>query len=74
MSEATSWRKKGAQSTEEIESAGNAIEALGGMVTATQIIQLPQVADPHKLIVIEIVTATDERYPRRAGIPSKRPL
>jgi hypothetical protein len=32
------------------------------------------VAETHYLVVIEKIAATPDKYPRRAGMPSKRPL
>lgn len=66
--------QKGAGFSEEVRAAHRAITILGGELASTRMIQLPQVEMPHALIVIDKVAATEEHYPRRAGIPTKRPL
>jgi len=37
-------------------------------------VELPGLAQPRSLVVIEKAALTPEKYPRRPGIPSKRPL
>lgn len=66
--------QKGANAAAEIEAATYAINRLGGTTPRVSTIQLPQVEEPHYLIVIPKVGETDGRYPRRPGIPAKRPL
>jgi 16S rRNA (guanine527-N7)-methyltransferase len=66
--------QKGEHYGAEVMAAADAIALLGGTIASTQLIQLPQVATPHALIVIEKRTPTPDNYPRRAGVPSKRPL
>ena len=64
---------------DEIESARYAIETLGGEIRG---VLGPDGAldDPNRsesrrtLLVIDKIAPTPDRYPRRAGIPSKRPL
>jgi 16S rRNA (guanine527-N7)-methyltransferase len=58
---------------EEIASAARAISTLGGAVHACLSVELPGV-EPRQLIVIAKTAATPPRYPRRAGMPEKRPL
>ncbi len=57
----------------EIASAAQAISTLGGALRASIRIQLPGV-DPRQLIVLDKLSPTPARYPRRAGMPEKRPL
>lgn len=59
---------------EETAAAQNAIQTLGGEVAAIQSVQLPAVEQPHYLVVLDKVAATDTRFPRRPGMPVKRPL
>lgn len=64
---------KGPNFEEEISQAENALQILGGKVTDVYSYSLP---DERKRYII-VVTKTDltpEKYPRRAGMPSKRPL
>jgi 16S rRNA (guanine527-N7)-methyltransferase len=58
----------------EIESAGNAIKILGGRLREVRKIDLPEFTDDRCLVVIGKITATPDKYPRRPGIPAKRPL
>ena len=67
-----------AQKTEgartEIQAAGRALAVLGGEVENVLPVELPGIAEPRHLIVIKKVAATPDGYPRRAGVPVKRPL
>ena len=49
---------------------------LGGTVDETTItgVRLPETEQTHYLIVIAKQQPTDDRYPRRVGMPAKRPL
>ncbi len=57
----------------EMKNAEGAIATLGGLLRQAIPVTLPTVA-PRQLIVIEKVQATPSRYPRRPGLPAKRPL
>ena len=57
----------------EIGRAQGAIETLGGRVREVIPVALPEL-DDRALVVLEKQHPTHERYPRRPGIPSKRPL
>lgn len=57
----------------EIRRAQGAIEALGGCVREVVPVALPAL-DDRALVVLEKQRPTHKRYPRRPGIPSKRPL
>ncbi len=58
----------------EAEAAADAIQALGGTRREIIPVQLPDVPESRYLVVIEKIGATPEKYPRRAGMPEKRPL
>lgn len=66
--------QKGESAAEEMRAATGAIAALGGGAPRLSPVQLPGVAETHYLVVIDKRRPTDPRYPRRAGIPHKRPL
>ncbi|MGD2027658.1 MAG: 16S rRNA (guanine(527)-N(7))-methyltransferase RsmG [Anaerolineales bacterium] len=66
--------QKGETAPEEVESAGEAIEILGGQLSDLQEVDLPGIDDKRFLVVIGKVAPTPEKYPRRVGIPAKRPL
>jgi 16S rRNA (guanine527-N7)-methyltransferase len=57
----------------EVVAAQRAITALGGAISGTFDIDLPEL-DARTLVVIRKVQPTPARYPRRAGIVQKRPL
>ena len=58
----------------EIQAAGRALAVLGGEVENVLSVELPGIAEPRHLIIIKKVAATPDGYPRRAGVPVKRPL
>ena len=65
---------KGPECVNEVRSAAKAMELLEGQLVSIS----PQPAfsgmDGHSLVLIKKTGVTDPRYPRRAGIPSKKPL
>ncbi|MFZ5808689.1 MAG: 16S rRNA (guanine(527)-N(7))-methyltransferase RsmG [Chloroflexota bacterium] len=65
---------KGESAPAEAQQAENAICILGGHLRKLIPISLPKVAEERFLVVIDKVAATPPLYPRRAGIPEKRPL
>jgi 16S rRNA (guanine527-N7)-methyltransferase len=65
---------KGADAAEESERAAHAISALGGQLRELIPIRLPTLNEPRYLVVVEKVTPTPDKYPRRAGMPEKKPL
>ncbi len=66
-------QKKGAIN-QEISQAGKAISLLGGNLREVKRIDLPEFTDERRLIIINKLSPTPQLYPRRPGIPSKRPL
>ena len=65
--------QKGPQVEEELRQARNAIETLGGRTKDSGMLVTPPVGIG-TLVVIEKQRQTPTHYPRRPGIPSKRPL
>ncbi len=65
---------KSGQVAEEMEGATVAIETLGGGSPQATSLTLPETEQAHSLITIPKTGLTDERYPRRPGMPGKRPL
>jgi 16S rRNA (guanine527-N7)-methyltransferase len=59
---------------EEISRANKAIKLLGGNLRGVKRVEIDDFADERYLIVIDKVSPTPEIYPRRPGIPAKRPL
>ena len=64
---------KGSAANEELEEAQGAIKKLGGKIGKSIPVNLPN-GDPRTIIVIEKVTATPNRYPRKPGDPARKPL
>ena len=65
---------KGANSEEEISLSKRAIEKLGGKLIYTEEFLIPNTDMKRKIVEIEKIKNTEEKYPRKAGIPSKEPL
>ncbi len=65
---------KGESAAVEIGVAENALRLLGGRLAQLMPIELPHVAETHYLVVIDKIAATPPHFPRRPGIPSKKPL
>lgn len=65
---------KGESGPAEAQSAEQAIHILGGQIHQLIPVTLPGVEDQRYLVVIEKTVATPDRFPRRVGIPAKRPL
>ncbi len=59
---------------EEVLEAKNSIETLGGEITDTVFYDLPNTDIKRCLIIIKKVKNTPDIYPRKAGIPNKKPL
>ncbi len=59
---------------EEIRQASSAIETMGGRLREVRAVELPEFADNRCLVVVEKVAATPAKYPRRPGVPARRPL
>lgn len=59
---------------DEIEEARTAVAALGGDGVETLPVAAPGLRDGRVLVVVRKTAETPEAYPRRAGMPGKRPL
>jgi 16S rRNA (guanine527-N7)-methyltransferase len=64
---------KSADGAQEAALAERALQQLGGQYQQTIDVQLPEV-DPRTLVVVRKVQPTPTQYPRRVGLPLKRPL
>ena len=58
----------------EIESSSRALTILGGRINGIHHVDLPGLEDNRVALEIEKIGPTPEQYPRRAGMPAKRPL
>jgi 16S rRNA (guanine527-N7)-methyltransferase len=66
--------QKGENGPVEVHAAGEAIRILGGQVSQLTPVDLHGLAETRHLIVVDKVATTPAKYPRRPGIPVKRPL
>lgn len=65
---------KGANIQEELRESKNAIKELGGKIELVDNFRLPQSDYERNNVVISKVLHTKDKYPRKAGIPSKEPI
>ena len=65
---------KGESAPIEAHNAEYAIQLLGGHLRKLVPVILPGVVEERYLVIVDKVAATPPKYPRRIGIPSKRPL
>jgi len=66
--------QKGEGIETELGAARQAIHTLGGQVAALKSYRLPLVNDSRYLVAVDKVSRTPPQYPRRAGVPAKKPL
>jgi len=66
--------QKGEAGAAEAWTAEKAIALLGGELRRVVPVEVPGLAENRSLVVIEKVHPTPAAYPRRVGVPSKRPL
>ena len=65
---------KGPECVDEVKAAAKAMEELEGRLQAIAPQPGTEGMEGHSLVIIEKIGVTDPRYPRRAGVPSKKPL
>ncbi|MFN3762816.1 MAG: 16S rRNA (guanine(527)-N(7))-methyltransferase RsmG [Anaerolineae bacterium] len=66
--------QKGENAPAEVHAAEEAIRILGGRVRKLVPVDLHGLAETRYLVIVDKVAATPEKYPRRPGMPEKRPL
>lgn len=66
--------QKGQNGPAEVQKAEKAIQILGGKIRLVRKVNLPGVVEDRFLIVIDKVSPTHSQYPRRIGVPIKKPL
>ena len=59
---------------DELLRAGKAIETLGGSPPQSIKIEIKELNDKRYLVVIYKISPTPDKYPRRPGMPAKRPI
>ena len=65
---------KSANIDDELETAGKAIEILGGKVVNKDIFSLPQSDLGRSVIVLKKIKNTPGKFPRKPGTPAKEPI
>mgnify|MGYP002622667940 CR=1 FL=1 len=65
---------KSSEPEKEIGDAQEALKVLGGRIRNTLSFELPEGGGGRSLIVVEKLSPTGEKYPRKAGRPAKRPI
>ncbi|WP_418791239.1 16S rRNA (guanine(527)-N(7))-methyltransferase RsmG [Phosphitispora sp. TUW77] len=65
---------KGPNAIDELKEGKKAISILGGRIAEVKDVKVPGLDQGRTIIIIEKAFPTPEKYPRKAGIPEKRPL
>lgn len=65
---------KGPRAAEEVWAARQAIEELGGTFERIEPVDVPELPARRTLVFVRKVRPTPAKYPRKPGIPAKRPL
>lgn len=60
--------------SQEVEEASGAVALLGGRLEEVRWVEVAGLDEPRALVILRKTAATPASYPRRAGIPAKRPL
>ncbi len=65
---------KGESAASEASQSQDALRLLGGELRRLIPVELPEVAETHYLVLIEKVAASPAHFPRRPGVPNRKPL
>ena len=65
---------KGSSAERELREAAAAVEALGGCPAESVPLSLPEGSRPQQVVIVRRCGALPDRFPRRPGMPAKRPL
>lgn len=65
---------KGPDYQQEVEEGGEAVKILGGIINNVKKVKIPSLTGERYIIDIIKEEKTPAKYPRKAGIPKKRPL
>lgn len=65
---------KGAAAHHEVQQSSHALSILGGKLERLVPVEIPGVTEERQLVVMRKTARTPANYPRRPGIPHKRPL
>jgi 16S rRNA (guanine527-N7)-methyltransferase len=70
----TMLAQKGESGPAEVHTAEKVIKLLGGEVRQLMSITLPGVVEERHLVLVDKVATTPPGYPRKPGVPTKKPL
>ncbi|MQF48968.1 16S rRNA (guanine(527)-N(7))-methyltransferase RsmG [SAR202 cluster bacterium AC-647-N09_OGT_505m] len=59
---------------DELKGSERAVSILGGALERIEVVDLEEIGEPRWLVVLTKDAISPSRYPRRPGIPAKRPL
>lgn len=65
---------KSADCNDELINAEKAIKTLGGYVKGVEYVKIPNTEIERTYIIVSKKSKVSEKYPRKAGLPSKKPL
>lgn len=65
---------KGVTAHEETATAKRALSTFGGQLRSIETFQLPNVEEPHNLVVVNKTATTPALYPRYPGLPTQKPI
>jgi 16S rRNA (guanine527-N7)-methyltransferase len=65
---------KGVTAHDEASDSRRALAALGGRLAGIEPVHLPGIDEPHYLVVVEKAAPTPAIYPRKPGLPTKKPI
>jgi 16S rRNA (guanine527-N7)-methyltransferase len=65
---------KGENAPAEAHTSEHALRVLGGRLRRLIQVTLPGIADERYLVVVDKTAGTSKAYPRRVGVPGKKPL
>jgi 16S rRNA (guanine527-N7)-methyltransferase len=66
------WKK--GEISQEINRAKKAVDTLGGKLNQVKKVELEEFSDERYLIIVDKIYPTPDKYPRRPGIPGRRPI
>ncbi len=66
--------QKGRHPAKEVEAASKALDILGGEINQILHVAVPGLEAPRHLIIIQKIKPTPKQYPRRPGLPTKKPI
>ncbi|GAA0437022.1 16S rRNA (guanine(527)-N(7))-methyltransferase RsmG [Lentibacillus halophilus] len=65
---------KGANVDEEVKNAAKAFNVLGGKLETVHAFQLPEEESERSIVVVHKTNVTPKKYPRKPGMPTKKPI